>query len=603
MGEGTIAQSFDITQAPFDRLNPSEAEAARAALDIGYFRPGETMIAHDSAPESLFIIIKGSVEEREGDEVVSLRGPGDCFDSRALVQGGGSNAFFAREETLCHLLPRAMALRLINRNPRFAAFFYLDISRKLDAAARATEEARLSPMMRARVRDLKLQSPEEVDASKSIEATARRMSELDAKALLVRDGERVGIVTKTDLADAAILRRLPLESPVGAIAQYKLICVKADDFVSRAVMQMTKHNKRRVAVTEHDELIGILEDIDLLSFFAGNSRLIAARIDRAGSPHELAALANEIQTQIRALRRQGVKFEVVAEIVSDLNRHLLAKLFRLIAPDSIARKGCLIVMGSEGRGEQTVRTDQDNGLILSEPVPEADLAAFREAFSGALERFGFPPCPGNVMVSNPLWSKTMDAFRDDFRRWLILRNEDAYMNLAIFYDAESVAGDPELLSTTKAELVDLISHEPIMLGHFARAVDSFPSPIGLFNNLVTSKEQGDALDLKKGGIFPIVHGVRSLAIEHRLMETATVERIRKLAEKGALSLEFSRELTEALRYLMTLKLDQQLNEAEGSSLVRPAELSTMERDLLRDSLQIVKKFREMLRRHFNLQLY
>jgi len=184
-----------------------------------------------------------------------------------------------------------------------------------------------------------------------------------------------------------------------------------------------------------------------------------------------------------------------------------------------------------------------------------------------------------------------------------LRNEDAYMNLAIFYDAEAVAGDAELLLSTKAELVEMIAKEPIMLAHFARAADSFPSPIGLFNNLVTSKEHGDTLDLKKGGIFPIVHGVRSLAIEKKLMETSTVARIEKLAEKGALSLEFARELTEALRYLMTLKLDQQLNEVEGSSLVRPAELSTMERDLLRDSLQIVKKFREMLRRHFNLQMF
>ena len=598
-----MAQTLDISQAPFDRLTPTEAEEARAALDIGYFRPAETIIARDSAPGSLFILIKGSVEERAGDEIVSLRGPGDCFDSRALVQGGGSNAFFAREETLCHLLPRPLALRLINRNPRFAAFFYLDISRKLDAAARAAEEARLSPMVRARVRELRLQPAEFVGASETIECVARKMSELGAKALLVSDGERVGIVTKTDLADAAILRRLPLESPVGGIAQYKVIAVEGGDFVSRAVMQMTKHNKRRVVVIDHGEYVGILEDIDLLSFFAGNSRLVAQRIDRAGSVHELAPIANEILAQVRVLRRQGVKFEVVSEIVSDLNRHLLAKLFRFVAPESIVSRGCLIVMGSEGRGEQTVRTDQDNGLILSEPVPEADLKAFRAALSGALERFGFPPCPGDVMVSNPAWSKPMEDFRADFRRWLTLRDEDAYLNLAIFYDAEAVAGDPALLATIKSELVEMIAHEPVMLAHFARAADSFPSPIGFFNNLVTSKQQGDALDLKKGGIFPIVHGVRSLAIERKLMETNTVERIEKLVEAGALGFEFGRELTEALRYLMTLKLDAQLHEIHGSSLVRPAELSTMERDLLRDALQIVKKFREMLRRHFNLAMF
>ena len=103
------------------------------------------------------------------------------------------------------------------------------------------------------------------------------------------------------------------------------------------------------------------------------------------------------------------------------------------------------------------------------------------------------------------------------------------MNVAIFYDAEAVAGDPELLRATKRELIEAMSGEPLQLAHFASAVDAFPSPIGLFNNLITSKDQGDALDLKKGGIFPIVHGVRSLAIEHRLLETGTAARIERLA--------------------------------------------------------------------------
>ncbi len=139
-----MALPFDANDAPFNRLSLEELEIVRDALDIGYFRPGETIIARDRAPESLFIVIKGSVEERDNDEVVALRGPGDSFDSRALVQGGGLNAFVAREETLCHLLPRDVTLKLINQNPRFASFFYLDISRKLDAISRE-EDRRASP--------------------------------------------------------------------------------------------------------------------------------------------------------------------------------------------------------------------------------------------------------------------------------------------------------------------------------------------------------------------------------------------------------------------------------------------------------------------------
>ena len=174
---------------------------------------------------------------------------------------------------------------------------------------------------------------------------------------------------------------------------------------------------------ENGEFVGVLEDIDLLSFLAGNAQLVAAQIDRASTVADLAAAAQKIEPQIRTLRRQGVKIEVVAEIVSDLNRRLHAKLFSLIAPPSIRERGCLIVMGSEGRGEQTFRTDQDNGLILSEPVAGEGPRSIPRRVFDALETFGFPPCPGKVMVRNPQWSKTAAEFRDDFRRWLALSDE------------------------------------------------------------------------------------------------------------------------------------------------------------------------------------
>lgn len=598
-----MAQSFDASNAPFDRLTPGEVEAVRAALDIGYFRPGETIIAQGGAAENLYVVIKGCVEERDGEELVALRGPGDSFDSRALVQGGGSHAFVAREETLCNLLPREATLRLINNNDRFAAFFYREISRKLDAATRAQEAARFGPLLNARVRDLSMRPAAFVDASDSIEAASRKMHDIDADTIFVRDGTRVGILTGMTLARAAILDRQPIESSVGGAARYEIVSVAPDDFVSVALLKMTKHNKRRVAVVEDGVYVGIVEDVDLLSFLTGNSQLLAARIDRAASVADLASAACRIEDQTRMLRRQGVKIEVVSEIVSDLNRGLFAKLFALTAPPSIRDQGCLIVMGSEGRGEQTVRTDQDNGLILAAPAPEEELQAFRTAFSGALERFGFPPCPGNVMVVNPVWSKTLEDYRADFRRWLAMPDENAHMNVAIFYDAEAVAGDAELLARAKLELIEAVSGERAYLAHFARAADAFPTPIGLFNNLVTSKDDGDAVDLKKGGIFPIVHGVRSLAIERRLLETGTAARIAKLAELGALTHEFARELTQALRYLMTLRLDAQLAEAAAGSLVRPGELSTMERDLLRDAFQIVKQLKEIVRRHFNLGMF
>jgi len=227
---------------------------------------------------------------------------------------------------------------------------------------------------------------------------------------------------------------------------------------------------------------------------------------------------------------------------------------------------------------------------------------FRREFSDALESFGFPPCPGNIMVRNPAWSKPLSDYLADFRRWIALPDQTAHMDVAIIYDAQAIAGNERLLDTAKATLIELIRGEQAFLAHFARAVDAFETPIGLFNNLITSEGTGDALDLKKGGIFPIVHGVRSLALAQGLRETSTDKRISRLCDLGVLRTEFGRDLKQAFRFMMMLRLDGQLAASAGRSgtLIRPVHLSSMERHLLRDALQVVKQFREIVRHHFKL---
>ncbi|WP_395666813.1 putative nucleotidyltransferase substrate binding domain-containing protein [Methylocella sp.] len=604
-----MPNAFDETNPPFDRLSPAEIETLRRALDVAYFRPGEEIIRAGAPAEALYVVIKGLVEERAGDELVALLEEKDFFDSRGLIQGRSEHDFRARDEALAYALPREVALDLVKANPRFAAFFYLDLSHKLAAIAREEEETTVGALMRARVADMNLRPAHFIDASDSIETAGHRMREIDSNALFVRDGGRIGVVTGMNLSKAVVLKRMKIEEPVGGVAHYDVVSLDRQDFVYAALILMTKTNKRRVAVRENGEYVGMLEDIELLSFVAGNAQLVAGRIDRAQGLPDLALAAREIGGQVRMLRRQGVKVEVVAEIVSDLNRRLFARLFALLAPASIRAAGCLIVMGSEGRGEQTVRTDQDNALILRAPVPEAELDAFRASFTAALESFGFAPCPGNVMVRNPMWSQTLDGYRAAFRRWTALPDEAAHMNVAIFYDAVAVAGDASLLDAAKADLIAAArTGSTAYLSHFARATEAFPMPIGFFNNLLTLDGRGDAVDLKKGGVFPIVHGVRSLALERGLTVTGTVERIEQLVDLGRLSRQLGTELTQSFYLLTSLRLDAQLaaelaRTSSQSALVRPAELSSLQRDLLRDAFQVVKQFRDIVRRHFNLGMF
>jgi CBS domain-containing protein len=603
-----MQSGFDAHNPPFDRLNQQEVEELRAALDIGYFRPGETILARDGASDALHVVIKGSVEARDGGTLNAVLGPRDSFDSRALVHGAAGEDFTAAEETLCFLVPKPVVMGLISRNPGFAAFFYSEISEKLNAFADAHRAEGMESVLRARVHEANLGPAVFIDAGATVEQAGHRMAESGSNVLFVQDGERVGVVTGMNLSKAAVLRRLPLETPVRDICHFDVVSVDAEDFVFEALLLMTRHDKRRVAVRRNGgDYVGFLEDIDILGLVAGNTQLIPGRIDRARSVEELVAPARDIQAQVERLHRQGVKVEQIAELTSDLNRRLFVKLFSLLAPPSIQEKGCLLLMGSEGRGEQTVRTDQDNGLLLAGPVPEADLARFREAFSGALDGFGFPPCPGGVMVRNPVWSQPVDGLVRQLRAWVFERTPDAAMNLGIFFDAVAAAGRLELLQEAKAALIGMMRGERALLARFAHLIETFDTPtLGVLNALMVTVGVGtDEIDIKKAGTFPIVHGIRTLAMDRGIAATSSAGRIAALVEAGAFEPDFGQELTGALRVFMAYRLRSQLEavrrgDMDRESVVRPSRLSAADRDILRDALRIVRRFRDSIRTRYNL---
>src|SRR5712691_2968465 len=604
-----MPQSFDSHNPPFDRLSHDEIGELRSALDIGYFRPGEVVVERNSGSEHLHVIIKGSVEERDGDDVEAILGPKESFDARAVVHGAAGARFIAAEETLCYLAPRSTILALIQRNPGFAAFFYSETSRKLEGYSRRQGPEGVDSVLRARVRDARTHPAVFIDGSATIEAAGRLMRERDNNALFVRDGERIGIVTGMNLSKAVVLDRRSLDAPVRAVSHFDVVSVEQDDFIFEALILMTRHSKRRLAVNANGNFVGVLEDIDILGLVAGNSQLVPGRIDRAQSVDDLVLAAQDIQRQVEQLAGQRVRVEAIAEITSDLNRRLVTKLFAMVAPATIRESGCLMIMGSEGRGEQTVRTDQDNGLLLAAPVPDADLARFRADFTEALERFGFPPCPGNVMVRNPQWSQPVEDFIRQIKTWIMTPDEFSAMNLGIFFDAVGVAGRP-LVHRAKTAMVEMMRGESAYLAHFARYIDQFAgASVGMLSSIMASVGVGsDLIDIKKAGTFPIVHGIRTLSIDRGVTVTATAKRIDALVTDGVLGAELGRELASALSYLMEIRLRSQLRavktgQREMESIVRLSELSTSDRDLLRDALRVVKQFREVIRHRYNLGLF
>ncbi len=462
-------------------------------------------------------------------------------------------------------------------------------------------DAGTAPTVLAQVRQASLHPAIEVDGSTSLRNAARRMKLENAHCLLVRDTEgRVGLLTGTDLRDAALVDDLPPSTPVLDRASFDLIYVQEDEFLFEAQARMIRHGVRRLPVRRDDAIIGILELTDLLAVLANQGTLVASLIERADTIDALQEAAAALDPLLRDLHGSGVKVRSIAGLMSDLSRKLQRRLFGLLASADLADRACLMVMGSEGRGEQIAKTDQDNALILADDIDPDGLRDLTRAYTDAMLRFGYPRCPGDMMVSNPLWTRTESAFRDAIHGWLTQPGDKAFLHLAAFLDAEAVGGDPAPLDRLRAYLHSRLTGDQGFLARFARPILSFDTPIGLFHQIRVERgaHKGE-IDIKKGGIFPIVHGTRALALEKHITTSGTFDRIEALREARLFDTAFAADLSEALALLMDMRLRARLTIGHDDYV--PADrLTTLRHDALKDSLLIVKRFKDLVSHHFRL---
>jgi CBS domain-containing protein len=599
-------ESFLRRVAPFDRLGDDELERLVEEVTAADFGPGDEVLGRWESPSFLYVIARGTINEIGPVGLIARHGSGESFDSRGLIEGRSQHSFVCQNACTCYLVPARPLRALSQSNAAIREFYTRDMARQADALINLQQQREAASFLMARIDEGALHPAVFVPPQTTIHDAVTAMKEHGVSALLVQHDNKVGIFTGRDVREKHVLMGMPATTPIGDLASDNLITIGQEDLVFDALVAMTKHTVRHLVVTRDQQILGMLEQTDLLNYLTNSSYAIASKAERATDQDDLKQAAADIPRLIKSLYERGVKPRFIARHVTDLNRKIIHRLFEQMAPSALAAEACLIVMGSEGRGEQLLRTDQDNAIIFRDngPPPVA-LQQLAQAFPQALIELGYPPCAGNVMTSNPEWAKPLSAFREDMFRWIHEPSPEGFMALAIFFDATAVAGDDSLLADLKSHLMNLIHGQEVAVRHFARVILSFPTPLGWFSRFVLEKgEHAGELDIKKGGIFPVVHGVRSMALEHGLTETNTVGRLQVLSGRRPLGREFTADLIEAFDFMSMLRLRTQLEQAEHgvatSNFVRPGRLNRLERSLLRDSLGVVKEFKSLITLHFRL---
>ncbi len=589
---------------PFDLLGERMIENLLTKMDIAYYPKESILVAPRVRGESLYIIIKGVVNETVEGELQNVYGERDSFDANALIYGNTQSTFTVAEDLICYELPKEFFLNLLQDVEPFQNYFMQDFITKHQNLKERQHQNELTPFMVSRVDEIYLHTPCFVEATVSIQNALRQMADQQAKVILVKEGEKLGIVTDTNLREKVLLSTKSRNDPIGDIATYGLIGIEKSDFLFNALLLFTKHGIKRLVVTENEVVVGILEQLDLLSHFANHTHLIAASIDRAVSIEELHNAQRSLTHLVRSLTTKGVRVRYVSKLVSELNAKMYRKVFEMVVPITLQDKCALIVMGSEGRGEQILRTDQDNALIVQEGEAVEHFEPYMMQLNDHLLQLGFPKCTGNVMVSNPYWRNTVLGYQKKIQGWSDSLSEEGLMGLSIFLDAQCVAGDETLLEACRTFLFDHFEGRSDILAHLAKAALAFETPLSLFSGFVLGKAEHESeFDIKKGGIFAIVHGIRILSLEHKITTTNTTERIKELNNLGVFDKRFASELIEAYDTLLSIRLRFILGQKQGSSeqnYVNPKLLSKAQRDLLKDAFKIVNTFKKFLTYHFHL---
>ncbi|MDE2423318.1 MAG: CBS domain-containing protein [Betaproteobacteria bacterium] len=597
--------NFNFLVPPFDTLTVEQQRWVSDSVDIEYYPEGEIVLSAEDKPNYLLMIIKGHVKHEEAGEINYIYGPDECFDARGIMSGQINGYFKAAEELIAYRIPKTTINKLIASNNAFGSLLFADLSNKLRAREERSSQRELHSLMHSKVEKTFIRPPIIVAASTSIYDVCQKLNQEKLSHLLVKKEDQLGIFTATDLLKAVLSDTNLHSLEVGSLASWSLIEIDTQKSVLDALILMIRHGVHRLVVKHDQQLIGVLDQLDLMSFISNHSHLIWLQIQQVNKPEELRQVVDNLTKVIQLLCESEVKITMISQLITELNRKVFTRLWQLIAPIELQQNSCVLVMGSEGRGEQILKTDQDNALIINDNYHYSDVAQVAQRFNDYLDELGYPPCLGGVMMRNPLWCQTLSDFKETVRQWIYHPSPENHMRLAIFSDAEAVCGDTALLQALKQYYWERLGDSSSFYAHFARAgeieTELSSSWIG---RLLGSTTEDNLVDIKKIGIFPIVHGVRSLSLELGVTVTNTNERISELVRLGALSEEMAIDLSETLGFLMSLRVKRGL--IQLSMGLRPdnqldlSQLSTLDKDVFKDSLQIVKRFKQLIHYHFKL---
>ena len=616
-----------VPHAPFASMPRETLDRIVRASRVRYFAPGEVVLAPGSErPTECYVIRQGAVRgERdvEGGEPRALwtLGPGEMFPVAAHVaKRAVTSRYRAEGDVFCLAFPASLFDRLVDESPVFQDFCTRRLAHLLalssanlqaEYAAGVTESRDLATTLADVVRQSPVTVPPTMPIGAALETLeARRIGSLP---VVDDEGKPLGVFTRQDVIGRVVLPRTPLETPIGALMSAPAITLADDATAGDAAMTMARHGIRHVVVVDfRGRVAGVVSERDLFALQRLSVRELTSAIRRAGDLATLERAAGDIRALSHVLVAQGVASGQLTRLIASLNDRLTARVLDLVAEshDLSGLTLCWLGMGSEGRSEQTIATDQDNGLVFASHDPTATpesvrarLLPFAREVNHALDRCGYPLCKGDVMAMNPRWCASLDEWRASFAQWIDRGDPGSLLASTIFFDFRALWGESALAHRLRDDIASRAKGNERFLKQMSDNALRHRLPLGWFGTLAGTEDAAghETIDLKMGGSVPFVDAARIFALASGVTATNTVERLREAgARRGVPAVEL-RDWIDAFEFvqLMRLRVQHRRLAAGGdgdgnANAVAIADLSELDRRILKEALRQARRLQERL---------
>ena len=456
---------------PFAQMEPSAIDFFLTHCEQRYFAPAEVLVQpSDGEVEQLFFIRQGSVTGVRGLADVSgafQYEAGDMFPVGAAVARRAVTATYSAVADTFVLALSVTAMReLAEASPVFSDFLRRRIAGFLELSRRALQVAYSSQALAEQSLETPLgnlvsRAPVSCGPDTPLREALVSMHEKRTGSILVVDpqGRAVGILTRYDVIGRIALAEVPLDTPIGQVMVHPVHSLTATDTAHDAALLMSRHGVRHVPVTRDGVAIGLVSERDLFAMQRLSLKQVSTSIRAARDVGTLKLVAQDIRRLARSLLSQGVQARQLTSLISHLNDVLTQRLLELKSAEHGVDLAslCWLALGSEGRSEQTIATDQDNALILPDGATQAQrekILVFAHDVNVALDACGYPLCRGGVMAGEPACCLTLREWRERFAVWIDHGAPQDLLNASIYFDMRGLAGYTELAQHLHAEVLE-----------------------------------------------------------------------------------------------------------------------------------------------------